>query len=151
MWKKKLQVKCSESLNTNGDYTFLGKGVKIQGIAKVEGVVRIDGHFKGAINTNDTLIIGEHAVIRGSITANEIICSGKVEAKLIAKQRIQLLTPAVLIGDITTPAFSMEDGVFFQGVCDMGLSCRVERLPKESQVLEKAFDPLVHCELVPTH
>jgi len=151
MWKKKLPVNSSESLNTDGDYTFLAKGVKMQGIAKLEGVVRIDGHFKGAINTNDTLIIGENAVICGSITANEIICSGKVEAKLTAKQRIQLLNPAVLIGDITTPAFSMEDGAFFQGVCDMGLSRRVERLTKESQVSEKVHDLIEHGELVPTN
>ena len=91
---------------------FLPKGGGIEGIAKLEGVVRIDGHFNGAIHTNDMLIIGEHAVICGPITADEIICSGRIEANLTAQKSIQLLHPAVLIGDITTPAFSMEKGVF---------------------------------------
>lgn len=151
MWKKTLQATGSEYLNPNGDYTFLAKGVEIEGSAKLEGVVRIDGGFKGAINTNDTLIIGEHAVIRGSITANEIICSGRVEANLVAKKRIHLLAPGVLIGDITTPAFSMEDGAFFQGKCDMGLSCQVECLTEESQATKKVPDLIEHCELVPTN
>ena len=98
MWKKKLQAKGSETLNTDEGYTFLANGVVIEGKAKLEGVVRIDGHFNGAIHTNDMLIIGEHAVIRGSITADEIICSGRIEAKLTAKKKIQLLNTAVLIG-----------------------------------------------------
>jgi len=151
MWRKKLQANGSETLNADKGYSFLAKGVVIEGIAKLEGVVRIDGHFNGAINTNDMLIIGEHAVIRGTITADEIICSGKIEAKLTAKKRIQLLNPAVLIGDITTPSFSMEEGVVFQGRCDMGMSRKVEWLRKESQATEEVHGIIEHCELVPTH
>ena len=79
MWKKKLQTNGPEILSTDEGYTFLAKGVEIEGLAKLEGVVRIDGHFNGAINTDDTLIIGENAVIRGSISADEIICSGKLQ------------------------------------------------------------------------
>ena len=151
MWKKKLQTNGSETLNADESYTFLAKGVVIEGIAKFEGVLRIDGHFNGAINTNDMLIIGEHAVIRGTITADEIISSGKIEAKLTAKKKIQLLHPAVLIGDITTPSFSMEEGVFFQGRCDMGMSRKVEWLTEESQATEEVHGSIEHCELVPTH
>ena len=154
MWRKKLQTNGPESLKREGDYTFLSKGVEMEGIAKLEGVVRIDGHFNGAINTNDMLIVGEHAVIRGSITADEIICSGKIEAKLTAKKKIQLLNTAVLIGDIITPSFSMEEGAFFHGMCDMGVSRRVDRvewLTKESQVTEKVHDLIEQGELVPTH
>ena len=149
MWKKKLQTNGPEILSTNEGYTFLAKGVKIEGIAKLEGVVRIDGHFNGAINTKDMLIIGEHAVICGSIAADEIICSGKVEAKLTANKKLQLLNTAVLIGDITTPAFSMEDGAFFHGRVDMGASRKVEWLTKELQVTEKVDDFIEQGELLP--
>lgn len=150
MWRKKLQTNDPESLKREGDYTFLAKGVEMEGIAKLEGVVRIDGHFNGAINTNDMLIIGEHAVICGAIAADEIICSGRVEAKLTANKKIQLLNTAVLIGDITTPAFSMEDGAFFHGRVDMGASRRVEWLTKEFQVTEKVHDFIEQGELLPT-
>jgi len=151
MWIKKLQANDSKVLNTDGGYTFLAKGVELEGIAKLEGVVRIDGHFNGAINTNDMLIVGEHAVIRGSIAADEIVCSGRIEAKLTAKKKIQLLSTAVLIGDITTPAFSIEDGAFFHGMCDMGVSRRVECLTKESPATGKVHDLIGQRELVSVH
>ncbi len=152
MWKtkQKLQPNASEALKGEDGYTFLAKGVVIEGIAKLEGIVRIDGHFNGAINTNDTLIIGEQAVIRGSITADEIICSGKIEANLTAIKRIHLLKPAVVIGDISTPCFTMEDGVLFQGQCDMGMSSKIEWLSKDSQVTEKMPALIPHGELVST-
>ena len=148
MGKKKTLINGSESVKSDGDYTFLAKGVVIEGIAKLEGVVRIDGHFNGEITTNDMLIIGEHAVIRGSISADEIICSGKIEAHMTAKKRIQLLHPAVVIGDIATPTFSMEEGVFFQGTCDMGMSRTVEWLAKEPQDMKKVPSLIEHGELV---
>jgi cytoskeletal protein CcmA (bactofilin family) len=151
MWKKKISTGGYELLKTDGDYTFLAKGVEMEGVAKLEGVVRIDGHFIGAIHTKDTLIIGEHAVICGSITADEIICSGKIEANLTANKKIQLLNPAVVIGNITTPSFSIEEGVFFQGLCDMGMSHRGEGLLKELQITEQVSDLIEYSELVPTH
>ena len=146
-----LQTGGSGRVQEDGDYMFLSKMVEFQGIATLEGVIRIDGPFNGAIFTNDTLIIGEHAVIRGLITANEIICSGKLEAKLTAKKRIRLLKPAVLLGDITTPSFSMEDGVIFKGMCDMGVNDQFEMSTKESEGEPKGEDFVEYCERVPTY
>jgi hypothetical protein len=45
----------------------------------------------------------------------------------------------------------MEEGAFSQGMCDMGVSRRVEWLTKESQVTEKVHDLIEHGELIPTH
>ncbi len=139
-----------ESTKVERDLTYFAKGVEMEGIAKLEGVVRIDGHFSGAINTKDMLIVGEHAVIRGSITADEIISSGKIIANLTANKRIQLLYPAVLIGDVNTPSLSMEEGVCFQGICDMGINEKNEWLEQESQ--DSKINPTIieHGELVTT-
>jgi len=60
--------------------------------------------------------------VKGEITCESLICSGKVDGKIIASQKIQLLKPAVLIGGIRTPSFSVEEGVVFHGTCDMGVS-----------------------------
>lgn len=111
-----------ESILEEGTYTFLGKGVDFKGKAKFDGSVRIDGHFDGQIISQDTLVIGEHGVIKGEITCENLICSGKIEGNIVAAQKIQLLKPAVLIGGIRTPSFSVEEGVLFQGTCDMGAS-----------------------------
>ena len=111
-----------ESMFEEGAYTFLGKGVDFKGKAKFDTSVRIDGHFDGQIVSQDTLIIGEGGVVKGEITCETIICSGKIEGNIVASQKVQLLKPAVLIGGVRTPSFSVEEGVVFHGSCDMGAS-----------------------------
>lgn len=111
-----------ESIMEQGAYTFLGKGVDFKGKAKFDGSVRIDGRFDGQIISQDTLVIGEQGIIKGEITCENLICSGKIEGNIVATQKIQFLKPAALIGNVRTPALSVEEGVAFQGTCDMGIS-----------------------------
>ncbi|MGB0910382.1 MAG: bactofilin family protein [Nitrospirales bacterium] len=119
MWGEKGKPK-KETIFEDDHYTFLGKGVDFKGKAQFEGTVRVDGHFEGEITTDDTLIIGEHAVIKGTIIGGTIVSGGRVEGNITATHKVQLLKPAVLIGDVHAPGFSMEDGVYFHGMCDMG-------------------------------
>lgn len=111
-----------ESMFEEDAYTFLGKGVDFKGKAKFDTSVRIDGHFDGQIAAQDTFIIGESGVVKGEITCETIICSGKIEGNIVASQKVQLLKPAVMIGGVRAPSFSVEEGVVFHGTCDMGVS-----------------------------
>ena len=111
-----------ETILGEGTYTFLGKGVDFKGKAKFDGSVRIDGQFDGQIFSHDSLVIGEQGIVKGEITCETLICSGKIEGNIVASQKVQLLKPAVLIGSIRTPSFSVEEGVLYQGMCDMGAS-----------------------------
>ena len=139
MWGEK--PKKRETIFDEQHYTFLGKGVDFKGTAQFEGTVRVDGRFEGEMHTDDTLIIGEHAVIKGSISGNVVVSGGKVEGNITAHQRVQLFNPAVLIGDVRSPNFSMEEGVSFQGRCDMGLTSleQLEQKAKEMKA-EQAKD-----------
>ena len=142
MWGDKDKKREREIIFEEDQYTFLGKGVDFKGKASFDGTVRIDGHFEGEITTGDTLIIGESAVIEGSITAGVIVSSGKVEGNIIASKKVQLLNRAVLIGDVRAPSFSMEEGVIFQGLCDMGIN-QLEDLGK-SDFMENVHDLKTH-------
>jgi len=131
MWGAKADKK-REPIFEEGTYTFLGKGVDFKGKAKFDGSVRIDGRFDGQIIAEDTLVIGEHAVIKGEIVCGTIICKGKVDGNITASQKVQLLKPAVQIGSVHTPSFFVEEGVMFHGTCDMGVS-GLDDLPSESE------------------
>ncbi len=102
--------------------TLLAKGVLIKGEIRVEGTVRIDGRLEGEIHTKGTVVIGEDGVVQGTVSAGVLINSGKVKATVTASERVQLLKTGVLIGEIHTPSFAMEDGSKFQGLSDMGIS-----------------------------
>lgn len=133
MWGDKGKPK-KETIFGSENYTFLGKGVDIRGKAKFEGTVRIDGYFEGELVTDDTLIVGEQGVIKGSIRSDSLVSSGRVEANIIAKSKVQLLKPAVLLGEVHSPSFTMEEGVYFQGVCDMGAAPPTTVDVKSSQI-----------------
>ncbi|MEW6542699.1 MAG: polymer-forming cytoskeletal protein [Nitrospirota bacterium] len=119
MWGLNGQKK--SSLVEDENFTFLGKGVDFKGVVNFDGTVRIDGRLEGEVHTKGTLIIGEHAVIKGVVTAGTLICGGKIQANITAIEKVQLLKTAILIGDVRSPSFSMEEGAHFQGMCDMGV------------------------------
>ena len=43
--------------------TLLGRGATFEGKLTFEGTVRIDGRFKGEVFSEDTLVIGEGAIV----------------------------------------------------------------------------------------
>lgn len=143
MWGDKGQKK--ETIFDEDHYTFLGRGVEFKGKAQFDGTVRVDGNFEGEITSRDTLIIGEHAVIKGTITGGTVVSGGKVEGNIIASKKVQLLKPAVLIGDVHAPSFAMEEGVLFHGMCDMGVTAG-EGLINEPRDLENVHDLSSHRE-----
>ncbi len=108
---------------------FVGKGVEFKGVISYDGTVRIDGHVEGEIHTG-TLLVGEDAVITATVTAGTIICKGKIMGDIQAKEKVKLRAPAVVNGSVTTPMLSMEEGVLFNGKCEMSLTGVTEHREK---------------------
>lgn len=105
---------------TGENFTFLAKGVEFKGVVNFQGTVRVDGRVDGEIHTTGTVIVGEHAVIKGLVSAGTVIASGRINGTVTATEKVQMLKPGILIADIHTPAVSIEDGAHFHGMCDMG-------------------------------
>ncbi len=102
------------------NFTLLGKGVDFKGIVSFDGTVRVDGRVEGEIHTSGTLIVGEHAVIKGVVSAGVLMNSGKINGTITASEKIQMLKTGILVGDIRTPSIAVEEGSHFHGMCDMG-------------------------------
>ena len=118
MWATKKQGQQAEQNSEN--FTLLGKGVEFKGTVSGDGTVRVDGHVEGEIHTTGTLIVGEHAVIRGIVSVGVLMNSGKINGTITAVEKIHILKPGVLVGDIRTPVIAIEEGSHFHGMCDMG-------------------------------
>jgi cytoskeletal protein CcmA (bactofilin family) len=119
MWARKEQVVQTEPDYEN--FTLLAKDVDFKGVVNFDGTVRIDGRVEGEIHTTGTLIVGEHAVIKGVVSAAVLMNSGRINGTITAIERIQILKPGVLVGDIRTPSIAIEEGSHFHGMCDMGM------------------------------
>lgn len=99
---------------------FLGKGTEFKGVITYSGTVRIDGKVEGEIITQGKLVVGETAVINAEISAGTVICGGKISGNIRAAERIHLLSKAVMTGSVNTPNLIIEEGVSFNGKCQMG-------------------------------
>jgi cytoskeletal protein CcmA (bactofilin family) len=104
----------------DGVNTIIGEGTSLTGDVKVEGSVRVDGEFEGTIDATDTLIIGESGKVDGDATVANAIIGGRMYGNVFASGKIELQHGSQLLGDIKTRGLVIEDGVVFQGNCQMG-------------------------------
>lgn len=71
------------------------------------------------MNGEDYLEIGPSAKIKAHITGVHVVVYGTVEGNIYAKDKIELKTGSTVIGKVRTPNFEVEDGVVFEGSCEM--------------------------------
>lgn len=126
------------------NFTFLGRGVDFKGVIRFDGTVRIDGQLEGEIHAKGTLIIGEHAAIKGLIVAGVVVCGGNVNATITATEKVQLLKTAIVIGDVRTPLLGMEEGAHHHGMCEMGPKKIVERTELDIPNPDKVHNLAMH-------
>jgi cytoskeletal protein CcmA (bactofilin family) len=106
----------------SGLVAFLHKGSRVSGQLSFQGDVRIDGSIDGEIQCQGRLVIGEGAEVRAKISGQRVVIRGRVEGNVTAKEKIDLVAPARLNGNIVTPRLTVTEGVFFDGDCSMGVA-----------------------------
>jgi len=95
--------------------TLLGRGAAFEGKLTFDGTVRIDGRFRGEVFSDDTLVIGEGALVEAEIDIGDIIIQGTVVGNIKAKRSIEIHAPGRVKGDIHTPSLQIDKGVIFEG------------------------------------
>ncbi len=139
--KKSETPSTTSSPDTSGNMeSILGKGSEFEGKLKFEGTVRVDGKFKGEVQSKGTLIIGEEATLEGDVDVDSAVVGGKVEGNITAKTRLELHVPAIVTGNITAPVLIIQEGVSFNGNCQTsksGSNASSPLTPKLSDVSNK--------------
>ena len=98
---------------------LLGKGAEFEGRLVFEGVVRIDGNFRGDIYTRDTLIIGPDSRVEAQIDADTVLVAGYVEGEIRAISRVEIHSTGYVRGSVQAPIFKIEEGGLFDGTTQM--------------------------------
>ena len=100
--------------------TIIGEGTVLKGDVNVEGSIQVDGEFDGTIDATDTLVVGESGKVDGDATVSNAVIGGRMYGNVFASGKIELQRGSQLLGDIKTRGLVIEDGVVFQGNCQMG-------------------------------
>jgi cytoskeletal protein CcmA (bactofilin family) len=99
--------------------TVFSNETSFNGVLKFDTSLKIEGSFKGKIESKGHLIIGENAKIKANIKAASIVIAGEVRGDVEAFERLELLSTGKLYGNIKTKKLKMADGVIFEGGCEM--------------------------------
>ena len=96
-------------------HAFLGNGTEFEGRLKFEGAVRIDGEFRGEIQTPGTLVIGEGAHVEAEIECGNLVLNGELVGNVRATHRIEALSQARIRGNLQSPILVINEGVRLDG------------------------------------
>ena len=97
--------------------SIIGEGASFSGEFKLKGILRIDGSFRGLIDTDGKVLIGQTGRVDTDIKARIVVCGGEMYGNIYATERVILLSTSKVTGDIVTPKLLIEEGVVFQGKC----------------------------------
>ena len=99
--------------------TRIGTTVRMEGTLRFAESVQLSGYFKGEIESKGFLYIDDGAEIEANVRAESVIVGGMVRGNIEATQRVEMLPSARIYGNVKTAAVRIEDGVSFEGKCQM--------------------------------
>ena len=88
----------------NGDLTF-------------KGSFRIDGNFKGKIDSESMLIIGDTGSVEAEIKIGYVIINGEFKGNIQAADKVEIHEHGRVTGTITAPKLQVEDGAYLEVTC----------------------------------
>jgi cytoskeletal protein CcmA (bactofilin family) len=122
--------------------SVLGPGITWKGSLKGTGGIRIEGAFDGDIVLRGLVVVGETGRITcDNVQANVMIIAGAVKGDITA-EKVEIRSTGRVWGNVTTTAFSTEEGAFLRGQIQMEErveledvpSSKSEELPREESV-----------------
>jgi cytoskeletal protein CcmA (bactofilin family) len=105
--------------NGKGLLNIIGSGSVFEGTINVPHSIRIDGAFKGRIQTVESITVGETGVVEAEIRAQNAFVFGKVLGNMYVDERVELHSSAVAVGDLHAKELVIKEGAIYQGHCSM--------------------------------
>jgi len=114
LWKSQ-QRKDPEHAATS----VIDQGCQMEGRLTFVGTLIVNGKFKGELISSNTLIVGESGELEAEVRAGTVILAGQISGHVTARERVELRKTARVFGDIVSPVLILEEGVIFDGRCNM--------------------------------
>ncbi len=110
----------SPTSSTQGQYTMIGKAVRIKGEIVASDPVYIYGSVEGSISAPaHRVTIGKEGTVKADISAREVVIMGDVCGKVQGDERLEIRSEGSLLGDLTTKRLCVEEGAVLQGSIDV--------------------------------
>lgn len=103
----------------SGSVTLIARNTSIDGKINFAGFLNIEGHVKGDIsaeeNSKSEVIVLEHGVVEGQVSAPRVIVNGHVVGDIYATDQLYIAAKAVVEGSVHYRLIEMEKGAQISG------------------------------------
>ena len=96
---------------------LIDQGTDLRGDLSFKGTFRIEGNFKGTINSDSLLIIGEKGRVEADVKVGQIVINGEIKGNIQASDRIEIHGKGRVFGTILTPRLVIEEGAYLEANC----------------------------------
>jgi len=99
----------------------ISQGIRIKGEVTGSEDLFVDGLVDGKLNlANGSLTIGPNGQVKADVVAREVIVRGKVEGKVLGRDKVQLWNTGYVAGEVQTERLSIEEGALLRGKVEAG-------------------------------
>jgi cytoskeletal protein CcmA (bactofilin family) len=90
---------------------------EFKGDLTFKGSFRIEGTFKGTINSDSLLVVGERGKVEADVKVGQLVINGEVRGTLQASERIEVHNKGRVFGALLTPTLVVEEGAYLEATC----------------------------------
>ncbi|HEX5421789.1 MAG TPA: polymer-forming cytoskeletal protein [Gammaproteobacteria bacterium] len=101
--------------DTAGTTTYIGPSTKIVGTISGKGAYVFCGTIEGDCDIEGPLTLAEGGRWKGTLRANDVVVSGRVEGDVIARQRVEISSTARITGSLAGHSIAVAEGAVIDG------------------------------------
>jgi cytoskeletal protein CcmA (bactofilin family) len=113
---------------------FFDKETEIKGDLQFKGTFRLDGKFKGKVDSESVLIIGDSGKVEADVKIGHIIVNGEIKGNIHASDKVEVNSNGRVIGTIITPKLIVEEGAYLEANCQTTDKLSLETGMKKTSV-----------------
>jgi cytoskeletal protein CcmA (bactofilin family) len=98
---------------------FFDKDTEIKGDLHFKGTFRVDGRFKGKVDSESILIIGDSGKMEADIKIGHLIINGEIKGNVHASEKVEVNANGRVFGTIISPKLVVEEGAYLEATCQM--------------------------------
>jgi len=95
----------------------LGPDTSVSGRLSFTVPTRIDGRLRGEVRASELLVVGEDAVVEGTVRALKLLVLGEVRGEVRGAVRVEIGPGGRLMGTVETQSLVVREGGCLDGDC----------------------------------
>ncbi|MFA7254230.1 MAG: polymer-forming cytoskeletal protein [Patescibacteria group bacterium] len=95
--------------------TIIGVNVTLKGNLYNKGSIQVNGNIEGEVKSDENILVGTNASIKGPVIAKVIEVSGEIRGLVEASEKLEITPTGKIYGDINAKILIIKEGATFVG------------------------------------